>query len=132
VSAEAEGKVDRVLADLGDRVTAGQPLVELDVEKPRYRVDEQRAALDRARAKYGVGGADRAIPPIEATPDVQKAAAMLAQSEQNWKRTEELYQRSLLPKQQLDDALAALNTAKATYDSALQSAKNLRADIDVN
>src|SRR5262245_19252962 len=30
VSAEAEGRVSRILADLGDRVAAGQALVELD------------------------------------------------------------------------------------------------------
>ena len=132
VSAEAEGRVDRVLADLGDRVTAGQPLVDLDAEKAHYRVDEQRAALNRARAKYGVDKSDQPLAPIEATADVQKAAATLAQSEQNWKRADELHHRGLLPQQQLDDALAALNTGKATYESALQSARNLRADIDVN
>src|SRR5262245_37861136 len=45
VSAEAEGRVSRLAADLGDRVTAGQPLVELDREKPQYTLDEQKAAL---------------------------------------------------------------------------------------
>jgi RND family efflux transporter MFP subunit len=132
ISAEAEGKVARIFADLGDRVTAAQPLVELDAEKARYRVEEQRAAVNRARAKYGVNRVDQPLPPIEVTPDVQKAAAALAQSEQTWKRADELFQRSLVPRQQLDDALAALNTAKAGYESALQLAKNLQADIDAN
>ena len=50
VSSEADGTVSRILADLGDRVRAGQPLVELDREKPQYSLDQQRAALaTRAR-----------------------------------------------------------------------------------
>src|SRR4051794_15796481 len=47
VSAEAEGRVSKLLADLGDRVTAGQPLLELDREKPQYNYDQQKAALAR-------------------------------------------------------------------------------------
>jgi len=33
ISSEADGKVSRILADLGDRVTAGQVLIQLDNEK---------------------------------------------------------------------------------------------------
>src|SRR5688572_8821229 len=36
ISAEAEGRVNRLLADLGDRVQAGQVLIELDREKLQY------------------------------------------------------------------------------------------------
>ena len=77
ISSEVEGKVTRVLADLGDRVRAGQVLVELDREKLQYRLDEQRAALTRARARYGVTEAGAAPPAVETTPDVQQAAAEL-------------------------------------------------------
>src|SRR5262249_39408373 len=58
VSSEVEGKVTRILADLGDRVSAGQPLVELDREKLQYRLDQQKATLDRAMAAYGVTNPD--------------------------------------------------------------------------
>jgi len=131
ISAEVEGKVSRILADLGDRVTAGQVLVELDREKLEYRYEASRAALERALAKYGAdgSGADDLLP-LEKTPDVQKAAADLAQAEQAATRARELTKRALLPEQQLDDAEARYQSAKASYESALQSAKNLRADID--
>lgn len=129
VSSEVEGKVVKILADLGDRVTAGQPLVELDHEKLEYRLAQQRAALDRAMAKYGVADPGNDLPAIERTPDVQKAAAELAQAEQNHKRALELQQRKLIPQQQLDDANAALLTKRASYEAALQGARNLRADI---
>ena len=59
ISSQAEGVVSRVLADLGDPVKAGQPLVELDREKLQYNLDQQKAALARALTKYG--GTDTAI-----------------------------------------------------------------------
>jgi multidrug efflux pump subunit AcrA (membrane-fusion protein) len=129
VSSEAEGRVSRLLADLGDRVTAGQTLVELDREKPQYNVDQQKAALARALAKFGATDPAN-LPPIEKTPDVQKAQAELVQARQAFERAAELNKRQLVPRQTLDDAQAMLQSKQASYDAALQNAKNLRADID--
>jgi len=129
VSSQAEGTVSRVLADLGDRVTTGQPMVELDREKLQYNLDQQKAALARALAKYGANEPGR-LPTIEQTPDVQRAAAELALAKQSHQRADELHKRQLVPKQTLDDAEATLHAKQAGYDSALQTARNLRADID--
>ena len=131
ISSEAEGRVSRLLADLGDRVTAGQPLIELDREKPQYNFDQQKAALARTLAKYGAADAQH-LPPIEQTPDVQKAQAELVQAKQAYERADELHKRQLVPKQALDDADAMLRSKQASYDSSLQNAKNLRADIDAS
>jgi RND family efflux transporter MFP subunit len=128
ISAEASGSVSRILVDLGDRVVAGQILVELDREKLQYSADEQKAALDRALAKYGASSPDR-LPPIEQTPDVQRAAAELLQAKQAFDRAAELYKRQLVPKQVLDDADVVYRTKQAAQESAMQNAKNLRADI---
>jgi RND family efflux transporter MFP subunit len=128
ISAEAEGRVSRILADLGDRVSAGQVLVELDREKLQYSVDQQKAAFARTLAKYGAADADH-LPAIEQTPDVQKASAELVQAQQAAERAKELGRRQLLPKQALDDAEANLRAKQASYDSAVQNANNLRADI---
>jgi multidrug efflux pump subunit AcrA (membrane-fusion protein) len=131
LSSEADATVSRILADLGDRVKAGQVLVELDREKRQYSLDQQRASLARALAKYGATETGK-LPSIEQTPDVQRAAAELAQAKQAFDRAEELHRRQLVPKQQLDDAETTLKAKQAGYDSALQNAKNLRADIDAS
>jgi RND family efflux transporter MFP subunit len=131
VSSEADGVVSRILVDLGDRVHAGQPMVELDHEKAQYTYDQQRAALARALAKYGAAAPDR-LPPIEQTPDVQKASAELQQARQALDRAQELHKRQLVPRQTLDDADSTHRALQANYDSALQNAKNLRADIDAS
>ena len=130
VSSEVEGRVLRIAADLGDRVTAGQALVVLDPEKLQYRLDQQRATLGRAMARYGVADPAAAMPAIERTPDVQRAAAELELAGQAFRRATELHRQSLLPQQQMDDADAMLKAKKAAYESALQGSRNLRADID--
>jgi multidrug efflux pump subunit AcrA (membrane-fusion protein) len=129
LSSQTEGAVSRILADLGDRVKAGQPLIELDAEKLQYSLEQQKAALARALAKYGGSDPGR-LPPTEQTPDVQKAAAELAQAKQAFQRADELHKRQLVPKQTLDDAEATLRAKQAGYESAVQNARNLRADID--
>lgn len=129
VSSQAEGTVSRILADLGDPVKAGQPMVELDHEKLGYNYEQQKAALARALARYGAADIDH-LPGIEQTPDVQKAAAELVQAKQAFQRAEELHKRQLVSKQILDDADATLRAKQAGYDAALHNAKNLRADID--
>src|SRR5262245_35267498 len=42
ISSEADGKVSRILADLGDRVSAGATLIRLDSEKQQYSSDQQK------------------------------------------------------------------------------------------
>jgi membrane fusion protein, multidrug efflux system len=131
VSSETEGKVSRILADLGDRVTAGQALIQLDNEKQQYNFDQQKAALARALAQYGATDPQH-LPDIEKTPDVQKASADLQQAKQSFERASELFKRTLVPRQTLDDAETALQSKKASYDASLQTAKNLRASIQAS
>jgi len=131
VSSEAEGRVNKLLADLGDRVQAGQALLELDREKLQYAVEQQRAALARALAKFGAADSQH-LPPFEKTPDVQRAQAELVQAKQGFERADQLHRRQLVPKQTLDDAQATLQAKQAGYDASLQNAKNLRADIDAS
>jgi RND family efflux transporter MFP subunit len=131
IASQADGAVSRVLADLGDRVRAGQVLIELDREKLEYSRDGEKAALARALAKFGATAPDR-LPSVEQTPDVQKAAAELAQAKQAFDRAQELTRRQLLPKQSLEDAETLLRSRQAAYDSALQNARNLSADIDAS
>jgi HlyD family secretion protein len=50
VKSKASGIVEKILADYGDRVKAGQVLVELDKEQLRARVAEARANLQAAEA----------------------------------------------------------------------------------
>ena len=96
VSSEADGKVQKINADLGDRVRAGQVLIQLDDEKQRYAYEQQQAALARALAQYGAPDPDH-LPDIEQTPDAKRTKADLAQAEQAYERAAELFKRTLIP-----------------------------------
>jgi RND family efflux transporter MFP subunit len=128
VSSEADGVVSKILHDLGDRVRTGDALVELDREKAEYNLTQQRAALARTLAQYGAPDPQH-LPPVEKTPDVQKAQAELVQARQSFERAKELNNRQLVPKQTLDDADAVLQSKQASFDLSLQNAKNLQAAI---
>ena len=65
VSSEADGKVQQIHADLGDKVRAGQVLIKLDDEKQRYAYEQQQATLARALAQYGA-------PDPEHLPDIEQ------------------------------------------------------------
>ena len=131
ISSQAEGIVRAVLADLGDRIKAGQTLVEIDREKLQYTLDQQRAAHARALTKYGASESGR-LPPVEETAEVRKAAAELAQAKQSHERASELHKRTLISQQALEDADTTLRLKAASYDAALQNARNLRADVDAS
>ena len=128
ISSETDGKVSRILADLGDRVKAGQAVIQLDRERQQYTYEQQQAELARALAQYGAAD-PRSLPDIENTPDVQKANAELVQAKQAFDRASELFKRTLISQQALDDARANLQSKEALYTSALQNAKNLGASI---
>ena len=131
VSSQAEGAVRRILADLGDPVKAGQPLVEIDREKLEYSLDQRNAALASALTKYGASEVGR-LPAVEDTPDVRRALAELEQAKQARTRADELHKKQLIPQQSLEDAETTLRSKQAQYDLALHNAKNLRADIDAS
>ncbi|HTI37638.1 MAG TPA: efflux RND transporter periplasmic adaptor subunit [Vicinamibacterales bacterium] len=128
VSSEVAGRVARLAHDLGDKVEAGAPLVELDHEKAGYRADAQRAALAQARAKYGAP-ADGELPSLDQVPEVVSSAAQLADAKQQLDRAKSLSARKLLAQSDLDAAQTRYDTAKAAHDQALASARQLRADI---
>jgi len=131
ISSEAEGKVSRILADLGDRVKAGQVLIQLDNEKQQYTYTQQQAALARTLAQYGASDTEH-LPELEETPDARRANADLVQATQAYDRANELFKRSLVSQQALDDAKTALQSKRAIYNSAIQNAKNLRAGIQAS
>jgi multidrug efflux pump subunit AcrA (membrane-fusion protein) len=131
ISSEADGRVSRILADLGDRVKAGQVIIQIDSEKQQYSYEQQQAALARALAQYGATDPQN-LPDLEKTPDAQRANADLMQATQAYERASELFKRTLISQQALDDAKTALQSKRAMYNAALQNGKNLRASIQAS
>ena len=128
VSSEVDGRADKVLVDVGDKVTKGQTLVEIAPIEFKLAADQQEALLEEARAKLGLAeGADLTDPTQAA--GVKKAAADLANAKQKFQRTKDLTDQGLLPKQTYDQDESTYKAAQVTYDLAMQDVRNLQAAL---
>lgn len=129
ISAEVEGRVEKVLADVGDHVSAGQELVLISKVELQLEVDRQRAAVQQARARLGLGPSD----PLPKTPDqiafVRRASADLFDAQQKNSRAEELFRNQLISQQQLDEAATRYKGARAAHEEALQQVEQLKAQL---
>jgi RND family efflux transporter MFP subunit len=129
VSSEVEGRVERVLVDVGDHVSTGQTIVKVVPTELQLTLDQQRASLQQARARLGLSENGEEFKDARGAAEVKKAAADLADAEQKYKRAKTLYEQGLLPKQSFDEAESRYNAARAAYDLSVQMVENLRAQL---
>lgn len=100
VATQTQGAVAEILADVGTRVTSGQPLAQLDVERLSLRRDQWRAQLDVARALLG------------------QARASLALEQQNLDRVAELEDSAAFSQARQDDQVQQVAMMTALVTSA--------------
>ena len=129
VSSEVDGKVDEVLVDVGDRVERGQPLVNVSTIELKLALDQQRALYAQARARLGITEDSDDIKNVLDSAEVKKAAADLKEAEEAYKRSQQLLEKRLIPRQDFDQVDARVHSARAAYDLAVQSVQNLRAQL---
>src|SRR5262245_21257098 len=129
VSSEVEGRVDEVMADVGDRVAAGQPLVKVSPAELKLAVDSARASLNQARARLGLAQGGEDLTDVRDAAEVKKAAADLNDAEQKFRRGRSLVEQGLLPREHFDETEAKYKAARAAYDLAVQTVNNLRAQL---
>ncbi|MFN0087506.1 MAG: efflux RND transporter periplasmic adaptor subunit [Blastocatellia bacterium] len=129
VSSEAEGRVEQVMVDVGDRVGKGQVLARVSPVELQLSVDQQQAALRQARARLGLRESEGELKDVRDAAEVKKAAADLADAEQKYKRAQSLLETGVIARQVFDEAEAKFTAAKATYDLAAQQVENMRASM---
>lgn len=110
VGAEISGRIDSVNVDFNDQVKRGQVLAQLDTEQLRARLQQSEASLAAARAT------------------VRQFQATLEQTRTNTTRAEELFNRNIIARQELEAARADLqravaNLQKAEADTTLAQAR---------
>ena len=127
LSSEVEGRVAEVLADVGDNVKEGQPLVRLDPEELQFEVDRQRGIVRQVRAQLGIGPNDPPPNDPQKIASVQRAEADLFDADQKYTRAQEMFRDKLISQQQLDEAASRYQSTKATYTVALQEVDRLKA-----
>lgn len=115
------GRILRLAVQEGDRVHQGQLLAELDPIRFQDAVDRDQASVttqEQVLARLLAGSRPEEI--AEARAAAAAAQAALTNAEITWRRQQALAAEQYVPRQNLDNAAAALKTARANLDHAQQ------------
>ncbi|MDJ0692514.1 MAG: efflux RND transporter periplasmic adaptor subunit [Xenococcaceae cyanobacterium MO_188.B32] len=121
------GRILRIFVKQGDRVSRGQPIIELeptqqqeDVNAATQAVNLEKARLGQVQAELKAAEADRARAAAEveaARANLQDAKAQVTLAEINMKRSKMLVEGGARAQQNLDDTTRELDGAIAQRDS---------------
>lgn len=130
ISAEVEGPVLRVEADLGDAVKEGQVLARISEEEQRYLVAQNEAQLRQSLERLGLKSENDKVQDIRETPEARRAQADLLDADQRYKRIRVLVDQGVGSPQDLDAADARFKAMQAAYDSTLNQTRNLIQEVE--
>lgn len=124
VSAEVDGRVERVAADLGDTVEAGASLVRLGTAELRFHLEQAESEYQQTLARLGIDPdtLDQFKP--ESQAEVRRTLADLEEARRNRSRGEELVRRRLLAQGELDTLRTREQVAEAAYQRALEEVRS--------
>jgi RND family efflux transporter MFP subunit len=132
ISAEIEGRVAEVKADLGDRVNKGDVLVRISDEEQKYILAQTEAQLRMAMERVGLRNENDRVTDIREASEVRRAQADLTDAEQHYKRIRSLVDQGIGSRAELDQAQARFKSQQAGYDATINQARNLLQDIERN
>ena len=119
VKSKANGIIKALLVDVGDRVTVGQVLAELDKEDLQAQVREATATRDAEEANLLAATA------VEAKARIEAANPELEFARRDYERAQELFKQKIASQQQLDDSGRAYEISKnrqQLFNAAVQTA----------
>jgi len=119
LTSKTTGYVRAVLVRAGDRVTTGQPLIDLEANDVRATVMQARAGIDQAT---------EAKAEAENALEAARVAAKVAKS--SFTRAQKLFDDKAIPEQQLDDAEARFRGADAQEQMAQARVRGVASRID--
>jgi RND family efflux transporter MFP subunit len=133
ILARADGYILRRMADIGDRVKAGQPLAEIEAPETDEQIRQAKAALEQAKA--GVAQAQSNLKRGEADTDLarvtaQRYANLTTQgvvAKQDNDRYQSQYQSLLAGMQALQDAITVQKTNVAAAEANLARLEKVQA-----
>jgi len=129
VSAQIGGRLDRVLVDEGDRVTAGQVLAVVDNRDFKARVDSAKADVDeREASRRRVANGARAQERDEAAAALVEAEAVLENARADRDRRQNLLRERVVSKAEADEADRVERVAAARVEAARQRVDLINAD----
>jgi multidrug efflux pump subunit AcrA (membrane-fusion protein) len=125
---QLQKKVIEVLVDEGDRVEAGDKLIQLDQADIKAQVAEAQTGLKAAQAALEellAGSRQEEIDKL--TAQVEQAKASYEQKERDYKRYQKLFDKEAISKQQLESVRTEYISAKNNYKALQESLKMAQA-----
>jgi HlyD family secretion protein len=128
VSAKVPGRLVSIRVDLGSKVKRGENIAQLETTDYRLRVAQAEAALAQARALLGLPpDGDDAKVDVEQTPSVRQAHATLEEASKNRERSQQLLDRKLIGRADLDAVQANFARAESAIAGAREEVYNRQA-----
>jgi RND family efflux transporter MFP subunit len=130
VSSEVDGIVASVNAELGQEVRAGDILIQLDTRELQLAVERAESALRQTEAQLGVDSERPGIvPPDEQIASVRTAIANREDAKVKLAQTQELVNKGLAARSDLDTNDTRLKVAEAAVQFALENIRALKASM---
>lgn len=121
ISAQTTGYLRKFHADIGDRVSAGQLLAEIDTPQVDQQLQQARADLAQAVASLG-----------QAEANLNQAVTNMEYARVTYERNKYLAQQHVVSDQIRDQTKAAYDVAKATVDAMQANINAAKASIASN
>jgi len=125
IYARTNGYLRRWLADIGDRVQAGQLLAEIESPDVDQQVAQAKAEVAQAQANLVQNRANLA----KGRSDLQQARANLTLALQTWRRWQTLVQQGVVSQQDADTRQASYRANVAAVQSAQNTVKSDQANV---
>ncbi len=132
VATKLGGRIREISVDEGDFVQPGQIIARMDTEVLEAQLNQARAQVRQAENAILTAQAlvaQRESEKATAEAVVHQRRAELTAAQKRYQRTEALVARNALPRQQLDDDLAAMQSAQAALAASRSQVLSAEAGI---
>lgn len=130
VRGRVDGYVEKRMFQAGTDVRAGQPLYELDQRS--YAADVQKAKADLSQSLANLEFSNNQVALVQAQATLAQAKANLLKAQQDVDRLQPLVSQDAAAKQDLDNAMAALESNKANVDALTANVNQTRLQAKTN
>jgi membrane fusion protein, multidrug efflux system len=131
LSAKVEGRVQKILHDIGDHVTPGALLLQIDPTDFKLSERQAQSALDVEMTKLGVTPTTVATFDINQLPSVIEASAKMDRVRERMDRVRTLVERGAMSRDELSNLTSDFRSMKAEHDNQVLLAKSGLATIQM-
>lgn len=139
VSPEISEKIEWLCCREGDIVKMGMRLIRLDRQKLMARLNEGKAMLRGAEARYKASEADlenamarvdHARAEVKAAEfEVEKTRVLYTEAQDNFQRISELFRQGYAAKKNMDAAKALYDSTSAQFNASVAKKQSVEADL---